>query len=316
MYRYGLLDPRPIPAAVEANEKVFASGPVYGIEVTVPALAARCVYNLDPQHSGGDAGTAAIEAALTAELPAVGATLATVRADLDAVGAMVVFAIRAEGVTLSPEMRARILAVAAADKFARGNWPGQLPLPTRENPWPSSGSAEGTRELATMAAIVSDFKVPFRDRVGVMINWLLEGEELKNWILYGEGWRVYRDRVEKERLDLIAAIEAGEVKTTRFNNITAVETTHRAATMIGYHLAPVVVALNPAFRFGGGEPHRKFTVCQYTAGYVDLKAVVAELASMEDGWGGSSTIIGSPQGVGSTLTIDDVVRMVEKHFQV
>ncbi|HWQ59688.1 MAG TPA: hypothetical protein VN420_00880 [Candidatus Fimivivens sp.] len=304
MYRYEILDPRPIPAAVEANEKVFASGTVYGIEVTVPALAARCAYNLDPQHSGGDATTAAIKAALTEVIPLAGAILATVRADLDGVGAMTVFALRAKGVTLSPETEARIRSVAAADTFARGNWPGQQPLPTRDNPWPASGSAEGTRELAAMAAAVADFKVPLAQRVAVMEHWLMTGEEPES----------YRSQVERERHDLIAAIEAGEVKITRFNLITAVETTHRAATMIGYLSAPIVVALNPAFRFGGGEPHRKFTVCQYTAGYVDLKAIANELASLEAGWGGSPTIIGSPQGVGSILTIDDVVMMVERHY--
>ncbi|NTW30024.1 MAG: hypothetical protein HGA33_02015 [Candidatus Moranbacteria bacterium] len=222
---------------------------------------------------------------------------------------MAIFTIRAGG--QEPDwdeenysgFHARIRLVAAADTFARGNWPGQQPLPTRENPWPVSGSAEGTRELAAMAAAAADFKVPLARRVGMMTKWLLTGEEPES----------YRSQVERERLDLIAAIEAGEVKITRLNNITAVETTHRAATMVGYLSAPIVVALNPAFRFAGGEPHRKFTVCQYTAGYVDLRAVVAELAAMEAGWGGSPTIIGSPQGVGSILTIDDVVIAVERH---
>lgn len=305
-YTFATLDPRPIPAAQEANEEVFASGSVYGIEITVPALAERCIANLDPQHSGGDANTAAVEAALTAELPADGATLATVRADLDAVGAMALFALRAEGHAISPEKtEARIQSVAAADTFARGNWPGSQPLPTRENSWPSSGSAEGTRELAAMAAMVADFKVPLAERVAGMEQWLLTGDEPEQ----------YRFQVERERFELVAAIEAGEVKIREFPGlVVAIETTHRGATMIGYHLAPVVVALNPAFRFGGGEPHRKFTVCQYMAGYVDLRAVVAELASMEAGWGGSPTIIGSPQGVGSTLTIDDVVSVVERHY--
>jgi hypothetical protein len=156
-----------------------------------------------------------------------------------------------------------------------------------------------------MAAAVADFKVPIAERVAGMKQWLLTGEEPES----------YRSQVERERLDLIAAIEAGEVKIKNVSPlVVAVETTHRAATMIGYHSAPVVVALNPAFRFGGGEPHRKFTVCQYVAGYVDLKAVAAELASFETGWGGSPTIIGSPQGVGSTLTIDDVVSVVERHY--
>jgi len=38
MYRFTTLDPRNISAAIEANNKIFAD-PVYGVEVTVPALA-------------------------------------------------------------------------------------------------------------------------------------------------------------------------------------------------------------------------------------------------------------------------------------
>ena len=101
MYGYELLDPRPIPAAATANDRVFGFGvPVYGIEVTVPALAARCVYNLDPQHTGGDANLAAIEAALTEELPPMGTILATIRADLDAVGAMAIIVLREQDFVL------------------------------------------------------------------------------------------------------------------------------------------------------------------------------------------------------------------------
>ncbi len=306
MYGYELLDPRPIPAAATANDRVFGFGvPVYGIDVTVPALAARCVYNLDPQHTGGDANLAAIEAALTEELPPMGTILATIRADLDAVGAMAIIVLREQDFVLSPETMNRVVLVAAADTFARGNWPGQQRLPTTENPWPAeSASAESVRELAAIAAAIGDFKVPIDDRIGAMINWLLCGEEPAQ----------YRAQVERERLDLISAIESGAIKTRVSGLIAMVESTHRAATLVGYALAPVVVALNPAFKLGGGDAHKKFTVCQYTAGYVDLRAVVAELASMEAGWGGSPTIIGSPQGVGSTLTIDDVVMVVERHY--
>src|SRR3989338_5967785 len=122
-YKFAILDPRPIPAAIEANDKVFASGPVYGVEVTVPALAKRCTFNLDPQHTGGDANRAAIEDALTTELPSEGSTLATVRADLDAIGTMAIFNLRAKGESLESAMD-RINMVATADKFARGGYSG------------------------------------------------------------------------------------------------------------------------------------------------------------------------------------------------
>ncbi|MDD3911597.1 MAG: hypothetical protein PHZ22_05390, partial [Bacteroidales bacterium] len=85
-YRFELFDPRNVPAAIEANDKVFSLGSVYGIEVTVPALAARCAANIDPQHVGENVSTAAIEEAVFAELPSEGAVIATVRPDLDSVG--------------------------------------------------------------------------------------------------------------------------------------------------------------------------------------------------------------------------------------
>ena len=79
-------------------------------------------------------------------------------------------------------------------------------------------------------------------------------------------------------------------------------------------LAPVVVALNPEFRFRGGEPHRKFTVCQFSAGYCDIPGALRELNGLEEGWGGSPTIGGSPQGVSSALTVEEVVRVVTRHL--
>lgn len=300
--QFGMLDPRSLPAAAEANALVLGPNTL-GIEVTVPALAAQCgLGNLDPQHIGGNADLTAIEVALTAELPADDATLATVRADLDSVGAMAMIALRVE-------MKNRIKMVAAADKFARGGYPGPKALPSQANPWPEeSTSAESSRPLAAIAAAVSDFKVSMADRVATMVKWLLTGEEPEQ----------YRAQVEKERAEMIAALESGAIKhETRANGrIAAVESTHRAATMVGYALAPVVVALNPTFKAGPGEPYKKFTICAFEANkFANIQAAIAELAELEAGWGGSPTIGGSPQGVSSTLTIDQVVAVVEKHLK-
>jgi hypothetical protein len=305
-YSFALLDPRPIPAAEEANAKVFAIGPVLGVEVTVSQLAARCVLgNIDPQHSGGNAGLAAIEAAMTAELPPEGATLATVRPDLDSVGGMAIIAMRARGENLAPVME-RVRLVAEADKFARGGYPGPKPLPTRDTPWSEESTASESRSLAAIAAAVMDFKVGVADRVRAMEVWLLSGEEPAS----------YRAQVERERTELIRALETGEISHRLAANgrIAVVESTHRAATSVGYSLAPVVVALNPTFRLGTGEPHRKFTICQYAGGFADIKAALAELNKLEPGWGGSPTIGGSPQGVSSTLTTDKVVEVVRRHI--
>jgi len=305
MYNFATLDPRNIPAAVEANEKVFAKS-VYGVEVTVPALAKRCTFNLDPQHTGGDANRAAIEDALTTELPTDGSTLATVRADLDAIGTMAIFNLRAKGESLESAME-RINMVATADKFARGGYSGPKPLPTRSNPWDeSSATAESSRPLAAIASAVMDFKVPMSDRVSTMEQWLLTGDEPAQ----------YRTQVEKERLDMITAMETGQIKSEKRSDgrIAVVESTHRAATSVGYSLAPVVVALNPSFKQGPGDAYKKYTICAFEARFADIKSALTELNELETGWGGSPTIGGSPQGVSSTLTIDQVVGVVAKHL--
>lgn len=80
-----------------------------GIEVTDPAAAALCdLGNIDPQHGHGaqgryalsaveQNGIAACDAALTWPLPPNGATLATVRPDLDSITAMAVLSLRDGG---------------------------------------------------------------------------------------------------------------------------------------------------------------------------------------------------------------------------
>lgn len=361
MFKFAILDPRSAPAAVEANDKVFSTV-VYGIEVTVPALVARCAHNIDPQHgAAGGADLAAIEAVrlLIAKyekgrpccggswdtyscpkcdgsdcpppIPKDGETLATVRADLDSVGAMAILSLWLKGGNFHPALVARVYFVAEADRFARGGYSGPKPLPTKDVPWPEGGSAESSKPLAAIAAAVADFKVPLETRVATMEQWLLTGDEPTQ----------YRTVVEKERLDLITALEGGQIKCRIHKagywydsqsgvssptaqggsewisqgNIALVESTHRAATLVGYCLAPVIVALNPSFRFQGGDPHKKFTVCQYTAEYVDLKAALADLQKLEAGWGGSPTIIGSPQGIGSTLTLEQVTEVVARHLK-
>jgi len=331
--KFAVLDPRPIPAAKEANEKIFSEGPVFGIEVTIPELAKRCVGNIDPQHTGGDATRAAIEEAMIMELPPSDVILSTIRPDLDSVGAMAILEMRNDqsNITLvipygnmdfgkygmwgwgdfssflSKGTKERIQLIAQSDKFAKGGWPGVRPLPTQEKPFDdSTASAESDSRLAPMSAVVSDFKLPISQRVELLIKWVLTGEEPAG----------YRERWTAERIALAKAIADGTIKSevVAEGKIAKVVSTHRAATSVGYCLAPIVVALNPSFQLGGGAPHKKFTICQFTPGYVDLKVVLAELSGLEAGWGGSPTIGGSPQGVSSTLTIDQVVSVVEKHL--
>ncbi len=254
-YVFATLDTSNTVDAAIANNKLFAENNVLGIEVTMPALAVRCgLGNLD--HHGPDAGKpAAIQQALECALPNIlyvgcyvsgchkdpaqclaacmamrrnemPTVLATVKPDLDSVGAMALLDLRTEARTAldaglcnfnvprgeelefcGMELKAlfrddvmqRIQKIADADTAALAASAEWQPhdLPSRDNPWPSTVSIDGNRELAAIAAAVADFKVPLETRVEAMKRWLLTGEEPAE----------YREKVEKERQNMIEALE-------------------------------------------------------------------------------------------------------------
>lgn len=287
-YEVALLDPRPNAD----NSKVFEGKKVYGIEVTIPALAEKCeLGNLDPQHTGGDPNRAAIEDAVLVELPPDDALLVTVRPDPDSLGSMAIFNIRHKNPQLKPETIEKVHKVAEADTFSKGAWPGKREIPSEENPWP-----EGQSELAPVGALSMDFKVPIKSRVEKIQQWL-EGDVIP---------QEYLERIEIERKDIVKAIESGGIKIEERNGIAMVESAHRSGIDMGYRNAPIVIARNPKFQFAGGEPHVKYTVAQYTLGYADLKAALEELKTREAGFG-------SPQGISSQLSMEDVFEILNKY---
>lgn len=129
---------------------------------------------------------------------------------------------------------------------------------------------------------------------------------VSQWLTMGsfDGQPEVEARVRAERREHLAAD----------GRIAVVESTSRFAVTAAYGHADVVVAVNPAFRFAGGTLHRKITVCQRVPGLVDLGKVVADLAEVEPGWGGSPVIVGSPQGVSASTPTAAVVATVERHL--
>jgi hypothetical protein len=85
--------------------------------------------------------------------------------------------------------------------------------------------------------------------------------------------------------------------------VAVVESSLRAATSIGYAHAPIVIALNEQMPSQNGS-YRKFTICQYSDEFIRMSNVLAELNALEPGWGGSLTIIGSPQGDSSSEVVN------------
>ena len=132
----------------------------------------------------------------------------------------------------------------------------------------------------------------------------------------------YAEQIINERKDLIRARENKEIKilSSDYNEIIMVDSRHRAATMIGYAYAPVVLARNPEFKHSTGEMGQKYTLCQYDIGWIDLRKCIEELNILEEkmggmpDWGGSPMIIGSPQGTPSVLTMHQVRNSIIHHI--
>lgn len=87
-------------------------------------------------------------------------------------------------------------------------------------------------------------------------------------------------------------------------------------TSILYSFAPIIVACNPQMDFKG-VVGPKYTVARFNSSIpVDLRKTQNTLNQLEQGWGGSENIIGSPQDRPSSLTLMDVLKAVAGSIDV
>ena len=301
-YTYGLLDPR---AGADDENLSLLGATTLGIEVTVPELAYRCgLGNIDPQHGGGTGvgatGAAAIEACLTVTPPPAGSTLVTVRPDLDAFGAMALLALRRAGHEPRPDMRARIDRIARADRFDHGPWPGPQPLPRTAGDF--TATMHQDTALVAVTGAMFDRELSARERVGLAADWMVTGAEPPR---YRERWTAHAQAVIDGLANGAVAVES-----VAGGCIATVTSRLPGSLRLGYCLAPVVVAHDPGNPDSEPPAPRRVVIAQYAPGHVDLAKVREALVRLEPGWGGSNTILGSPQGRACGLDLTPIVDMI------
>lgn len=277
-----------------------------GIEVTDPTAALRCGLGvIDPQHGPGAKADApaAIEVCLDAALPPRGARLVTIRPDLDSVGSMAILQLRAAGVSMDDDLRHRARRIAALDRFDRGRWPGPRPAPANIDDILNGGPE---RDLVALAAAVSDNTTSLPDRVVLAERWLQTGE--------APGHQAEAARQRAEALLRSLRVGATLLQTEAQDRIAVVISLEQGVLDLAYRLAPVVVALHPAFQFRSGQLGRKYTVAAWSDGLANLNAVADQLGQQEPGWGGQRRIKGSPQDRASKLDLSTVIVAVEQYL--
>jgi hypothetical protein len=304
MYSYALFRPAATPTAKAYNDSVLGDNTL-GIEVTVPALAQRCrLGNIDPQHQPGGDDRSAIETSLDHFLPPVGATLVTIRPDLDAFGAMAILTVRAAGNRLDHALRERVRMAGQADRFDHGPWPGPRAIPR---------SVQELTEALFESSAFSALAIAMNDST------LDPGERVEiagNWLRHGAVPEVYQQRAEARSESLFRALDAGNIqlRSEADGGIATIVSNMPSALRLGYLLAPVVIAANPAHTFGDGRVGCKYTVAQWASAYADLDSVAKALNRREPGWGGSPIIKGSPQDGPSRFTLTNVTEVVTEHL--
>jgi hypothetical protein len=282
VYRFASLDPRSDARSQAANALALAHRPVYGIKLP-SALAARCDINLTPARG------AAIEAALIAPLPPDGATFAILRPDVDALGAIAILVMRADGTSITKPVRDRIRAVARAAFLGQGWGPDLDPLVVSD--------------YEALQVMAFDHRRTLVDRVAAVRVWLETGSVRG---LERAAQQVRRDRAEQLALDR-------QVELVADGRIAVLETASRFGYVVASRHADIVIVDNPVFSGEGGRAHRKVTVRQVRPGLVDLAGACAELARLEPGWRASLTVIVSPRGSSTNLARDVVVQVVARY---
>ncbi|MBA3047061.1 hypothetical protein KKC83_03000 [Patescibacteria group bacterium] len=312
------IDPRPVGRG--ANEKFFSENSnVLGIEVTIPEWASRCSFgNIDHHGSQDTAETpSACEQAIKygtrffgrpccgggwdtyscpkcdgADCPPVKPeAIVTVRPDADSVTAMaVVFSCLLGG---GREIdRDLVKMVGTFDRLGHH-------------------AEQRDDRVVAIARVSADFKRSLTERVA-WVQGLLAGNS--------EQMAEVAELVAERDKEFAEAKVASEINLVANGRIATVVSSHRFATNLGYEYATVVVAQNPEMPVNFRDPfagtYNKFTVCRYNSHTpCNLPAALAELQVLEPGWGGRGDIFGSPQGVNSKLTLNQVVEVVQKHLK-
>jgi hypothetical protein len=292
-YSYHLLAAPALDGAEDHNGPLL--GPTtLGVEVTDAALARRCgLGNIDPQHGfGAGRARSAIEDAMKWRLPPRGARLVTLRPDPDALGAMAILRLRASLALSSRDEKPqravaeRVAFIGRHDAFANGPWAAWC---ASRGPLPRPATADQVRtapaEYGALVGIAMDRNIELDHRVTRLVMWLGWGKML----------HAYRESAAAFAAEIARAWNAGEIGIDMIDGVAVVKSATPGALMLGYRFAPVVLAI-----FGDALP-RKVTIAQFDPAHLDMAAIARRLNDLEPGWGGSATIIGSPQGVGSRL---------------
>lgn len=269
----------------------------YGIEITDPhhlkyLLEKPNAVHLDHHRAGDTASTlSAAEQALALpadKLPRPGAVLATNRADPDSITAMAVLANRNEGRSINARL---VEAIGRRDRGLKEPPPGE--------------NYDDLRDTIDAINYSSHFPhKPFHEKV-FFVKDVLDGSV--NQELVATLARRSRDRRRSLHADIA---ETMKVETIIPDRLAVVESFNSGALSHGYEYAPVVVLVNRNQNF------TRISVGTQEGSGLDrfFGRAIRDLNKLEPGWGGRSSMFGSPQNGSTKLTAEEVIAVVKSYI--
>lgn len=260
----------------------------YGVEVTDPRLL-KGQPNLDHHGPGATSETpSAAEQALALpadKMPKPGSILATIRPDTDSITAMAVLANRLEG---RPVAEALVREIGRLD---RGLPPSEL-------------YADRTmRDKIDAIRRKSRAPDPLHKKV-FLVKDILDDSVNMDYVRHLAERQRMTARDVHERLDRELVPE-----TVVPDKVVFVKSDNRMAMGHGYRYAPVVILEQENAHF------RRFSVGVHDGSPLDkyFPRAIKELQSIEPGWGGRSSIFGSPQDRDTALSAQQVIDVVKRY---
>jgi len=283
-----------------------------GIEITTKGFNG---INLDHHKEGDTQETpSAIEQAynlkeeeMPLEIKEGKKKMATVRPDLDSVGAMATILLKLEN--KEEKINKKLIeAIGILDRMG----PGVFKKEGKELLELTEEEFEKVNKICKAASynvLIKLRSLPFEEKVYFMKKLLTdEIDEKEIESLYEENEKDLEKAKKESKIEDIID-EGGKVKAV------FIEGSNLRAMEIGYEHAPVIIAYNPQFKWPDGHITPKFTIARYDK-YVkfDIKGFLEELKKKNPKWGGQENIIGSPQGEDPNISKEEMIELVKKYL--
>jgi hypothetical protein len=281
---------------------------ILGVELTDNDISGLAHINIDPQHMWNSKITA-IEYSFNKQENILGIlkpfdkiAMITIKSDIDSIGSMSVLTMLLQGeFVLEGDLILRLKAIAKSDRHGRDNWKTR-----REDFFNFKG--HNTYGLPVgLLYMCSDLRLDINKKVMRMTQYLKTGifdgiEKYTKIALIN-----LDDQIKNAKIDIIIPDKLSVVKSNR-----------RGAIAFGYKVSPVVIAVNEQFKFGLKKNFivgTKMTIAQYTDNkFIDMAKIQQELSQLEQGWDGSSSIIGSPLDRPTKLDVNTIIDIVKKYL--